>query len=199
MLTFDHIAVGCETLADGVRWVEDQLGVSLVQGGQHAHFGTHNRLLSLGPEFYLEVIAKDPASPATGRATWFDLDNFSGPARLCNWICATPDIEQASEISGEIVNLTRGALSWQITVPIDGSLPLGGAYPTLIKWGEGVTHPASMLTDHAIRLENLTVSHPAADELKHRVSVSGIDMPWVNAPLGFSARFNTPNGQRVLR
>jgi hypothetical protein len=43
-----------------VGWVEDRLGVSLEAGGRHSAFATHNRLLSLGPDCYLEVIAVDP-------------------------------------------------------------------------------------------------------------------------------------------
>ena len=34
---------------------------------------------------YLEAIAPNPAVPEPSRSRWFDLDNFSGPARLSNW------------------------------------------------------------------------------------------------------------------
>ncbi|MFT5968132.1 MAG: hypothetical protein ACI9ND_002050, partial [Yoonia sp.] len=101
---FDHIAIGCTTLADGVAWVEDQLGVSLLPGGKHAHFGTHNRLLGLG-DLYLEVIAKDPDAALTDRPTWFDLDNFSGPPRLANWICRSDDVGKDQAITGPPVSL----------------------------------------------------------------------------------------------
>lgn len=199
MLTFDHIAVGCETLKEGVAWVEEKLGVTMEQGGQHAHFGTHNMLLRLGPDAYLEVIAKDPDAPATGRPTWFNLDNFTGPPRLCNWICATSDMAQLPEFSGETVNLTRGTLSWQIAVPPDGSLPYHGAYPTLIKWGAGVTHPAKMLKDQGVRLESWSISHPSAPDIAKQIDVAGINVTWSDAPTGYVAEFITPNGRKVLQ
>jgi hypothetical protein len=64
MLSFDHLAIGAETLDEGVEAVEAALGVPLAPGGGHPAMGTHNRLLSLGPGEYLEVIAIDPDAPA---------------------------------------------------------------------------------------------------------------------------------------
>ena len=199
MLTFDHIAVGCETLADGVAWVEEQLGVTMEQGGQHTHYGTHNMLLGLGPDVYLEVIAKDPDAPATGRPTWFNLDNFSGPPRLCNWICASSDLDTKPVYAGETVDLKRGDLTWQIAVPANGSLPFEGAFPTLIKWGAGISHPATKLKDQGVRLQNWSISHPAANEISKQVDITGVDITWNTAPFGFTARFTTPNGTKVLK
>ena len=59
MLVLDHIAVAATDLAAGAQAVEAKLGLTLQHGGQHPHMGTHNRLMSLGPD-YLEVIAIDP-------------------------------------------------------------------------------------------------------------------------------------------
>lgn len=199
MQTFDHIAVGCETLAQGAAWVEEQLGVTMEQGGQHTEYGTHNMLLGLGSDIYLEVIAKNPDAPATGRPTWFNLDNFDGPPRLCNWICATTDITQVPDFVGEAVDLTRGDLTWQIMVPSDGSLPFDGAFPTLIKWGAGVTHPAKKLKDQGIRLERWSVNHPHAKYIANQIDVSGVEVTLSNAPLKFAAEFSTPNGPKVLQ
>ena len=65
MLVLDHIAVAATDLAAGAQAVEAKLGLPLQPGGQHPHMGTHNRLMTLGPD-YLEVIAIDPegAAPA---------------------------------------------------------------------------------------------------------------------------------------
>lgn len=67
--------------------METALGVSLQPGGQHDLFATHNRLLGLADGFYIEAIAIDPSVSAPSRPRWFDLDRFSGPPRLINWIC----------------------------------------------------------------------------------------------------------------
>ena len=68
MLVLDHIAVAAESLAEGAAHVEAALGVPLSDVGVHDLMGTHNRLLSLGPGLYLEVIAIDPEArpPAQG-------------------------------------------------------------------------------------------------------------------------------------
>ncbi|MGD7428536.1 VOC family protein, partial [Ralstonia pseudosolanacearum] len=129
MLTLDHLAVACRDLAEGMAWVEAQLGVRMQPGGKHLRYGTHNTLLGLGDDLYLEVIAKDPGAAAYDGPAWFGLDHFSGPPRLGNWICQSDDLASAPEFVGLPQALARGDLSWQITVPEDGSLPYGGAYP----------------------------------------------------------------------
>ena len=53
MSTLDHLVVAATSLAEGSQWVEERLGVTTDPGGHHTAFGTHNRLLSLGPDCYL--------------------------------------------------------------------------------------------------------------------------------------------------
>uniref|UniRef100_UPI0039B8CB19 VOC family protein n=1 Tax=Albidovulum sp. TaxID=1872424 RepID=UPI0039B8CB19 len=83
---FDHLAVSAASLDYGARVVEAALGIGLESGGKHPFMGTHNRLLSLGPGEYLEVIAIDPEAPGPERPRWFRLDTFTGPPRLTNWV-----------------------------------------------------------------------------------------------------------------
>jgi hypothetical protein len=64
MLTLDHIAVSTTALPTGTAEVEAALGLPLAPGGQHEAMGTWNRLLSLGPEEYFELIAIEPGAPA---------------------------------------------------------------------------------------------------------------------------------------
>ncbi len=200
-MRLDHLAVTCADLGAGVAWVEAALGVTMQPGGQHAHYATHNRLLGLGAGLYLEVIAPDPAAPAPGHPRWFALDH-AGVPRLGNWIVAVDDLGAALAAlpeAGRAVALTRGALSWQIGVPQDGSLPLGGAMPTLIAWGEGVAHPSARLADQGVRLIALRVQHPQAAALRGRLA--GLDDPrvtLVEGPPGLRARFATPAGEVVL-
>lgn len=193
MFTLDHIAIGCETLAEGVAWTEMRLGVSLAGGGRHVHFGTHNMLLGMG-DLYLEVIAKDPDAPATGRATWFDLDNFSGPPRPANWICRTEDLAAAPEITGPPVSLSRDLLHWELTVPADGHLPMQGGYPSLLKWGKGITPPSGKLPDSGCRLAQWTVLHPQADWLRSNIPLDDPRVTFQTGHAGFSALIDTPNG-----
>lgn len=53
MAAFDHIAVAARSLAEGAEWLRDRLGVALQPGGRRTAMGTHNMLLSLGPDLPL--------------------------------------------------------------------------------------------------------------------------------------------------
>lgn len=59
----DHLVFAAPDLEVGVRHVEDLFGMQMSPGGRHHGFGTHNRLLGLGPDCYMEVVAIDPGSP----------------------------------------------------------------------------------------------------------------------------------------
>lgn len=194
---FDHIAIGCTDLEEGTAWVEERLGVSMQPGGKHTHFGTHNRLLGMG-SLYLEVIAKDPSAQPIDRPTWFDLDNFTGTPRLANWICRSDEIARTQNITGAPVSLARGDLRWQLTVPDDGTLPMGGGFPSLLKWGDGIVPPAQSLPDSGVRLTRWEVWHPDADWLKVAVSLDTDIVTFETGPHRFKAHFTTPNGPKSL-
>ncbi len=198
MLVLDHLAVICADLDAGCAWVEAQLGVSLQAGGRHDRYGTHNRLLGLDGGLYLEVIAPDHTVTPDG-PRWFGLDHAPAHPRLGNWICQASRLGGFADIAGPAVDLRRGDLNWRITVPEDGSLPLGGGFPTLIKWGADVTHPAAALVPSGLRLTQLRVLTPDAGlvtghcgPMDPRVVVEEADT------CALEAVFQTPSGLVVL-
>lgn len=203
-LVLDHLALLARTLEEGVAYINDALGIDIPKGGQHPDMGTHNHLMALGPDTYIEVITIDPAAGHPGRPRWFGLDDFDGEPCLGTWIAGTPDIEASKAASpvdvGSVLHLSRGTLSWKISVADDGSLPLGGAFPSLIEWPAGGTHPASRMTDLGCRLTNLQVQSPdaflIADYLDGALDDDKIHI--VQGPHKISAVFDTPNGERVL-
>ncbi|HSH43331.1 MAG TPA: VOC family protein, partial [Arenicellales bacterium] len=71
----DHLVVAAADLAAGREYIEDLLGVRTEAGGRHDAIGTHNQLLRLGDDQYLEIIAVDPDAPAPGKPRWFGLDD----------------------------------------------------------------------------------------------------------------------------
>ncbi|AZI41731.1 VOC family protein [Deinococcus psychrotolerans] len=163
----DHLVIAARNLPEGVTWLEDRLGVSLSPGGEHPTFGTHNRLLSLGAA-YLEVIAVNPDAPAPTRPRWFGLDTpamrkrlEAGPA-LVHWVAST--VAAPLPAQGQTLALERGRFVWTLTVPADGSLPLGGVLPSLINWQTDT--PAKTLPDVGVRLQSLTLLMPQPEELR---------------------------------
>ena len=204
MLTLDHIAIACEDLATGAAQVAAALGADLSAIGQHPHMGTHNRLLSLGHDEYLEVIAIDPAAPGPDCPRWFDLDNFTGPPRITNWIARSPDLATAlalaPEGSGRIRDLARADFRWRMGIPEDGRLPFDGCFPALIEW-QGRAHPAPHLPDHGIRLTGLSLTDPEADALASALAPLITDPRLQIAPgpaPALSATFSTARGSVLL-
>lgn len=201
-LAFDHIAVSAGTLEEGVDWVEQALGVQMAGGGKHPLMATHNRLLGLG-DLYLEVIAIDPACAPPDRPRWFDLDRFTGPPRLTNWVVRTDDmaatLATSPQGSGVPLSLARGDYRWKMAVPADGILPYDGAYPALIEW-QTPLHPTQALPDVGVRLKHLTLEHPQAEALRATLTLHD---PRVIIAQGarktLSATFQTPHGERSLR
>jgi hypothetical protein len=170
--------------------------------------GTHNYVLKLGEKVYLEVISINPAACAPDRPRWFDLDKpDANPApRLATWIVRTNDIQAAVSrspiVSGNIESMSRGDLNWQITIPEDGSLPLGGVVPTLIQWQD--LHPAETLQDLGCTLLRLEGFHPEAERVNEVLAPIGFQGEFSVTPLAPGARpylvahIQTPTGLQKL-
>lgn len=219
----DHLVIAARTLEDGVAWCEATLGVVPGPGGEHALFGTHNRLLRLhsakAPRAYLEIIAINPTATPTRAAPlrrWFDLDDPALRERLrregpqpIHWVASVPDIDTAVAAwhalgiqRGPVIEASRptpqGLLRWRISVRDDGQRLFGGALPTLIEWG-GV-HPSNTLPISDITLRGLSFRHPEADRLQAALSSIGLaDRAVTTGPAALTAELTTPLGPCALR
>jgi Glyoxalase-like domain len=181
MLALDHLVVAAATLPEGVEHVERLLGVEMSPGGQHVFMGTHNAVLRLGDDCYLEVIAIDPSLPAPPRPRWFGLDDpelqasLAKSPRLIHWVARTDDIvaaqAMAPDILGPIVSASRGTLNWKITIPENGALPGDGAFPTVIEWPKG-DHIAGKMVDRGCSLVQLIIVHPEAERFCESLNLS---------------------------
>ena len=205
-IRFDHLVVAARALDEGVAWAESRLGVPMGPGGKHELMGTHNRLLSLGPGRFLEVIAIDPEAPPPGRPRWFDLDSPSMQERLARapalvtWVVRTGDIEAAVKVTAggkpDILALSRGAYRWRIGVPPSGALAQDGCSPTVIQWAGA--HPGESLPDVACRMERLVLRHPEAPATLQLLHAAGLDPvePIEAHRIGQAllARIRTPRG-----
>lgn len=203
-LALDHLAVVARTLEEGATYVEAVLGTRLLPGGKHPAMGTHNRLLSLGPDVYLEVIAIDPEAPKPSHRRWFNLDTWDGAPRLTNWICQTEDLDAALHAappgSGTPMRLSRADLSWSMAVTDFGRLPFDDASPALIQWHAGI-HPAKRLPDQDLRLLRLDVFHPDAEALLDTFpALHSLDRVEVltGPEKRLIATISTPEGNRIL-
>ena len=220
----DHLVVVAKTLDLGALWCEATLGITPGVGGEHALFGTHNRLFKIAtpahPLAYLEIIAVNPAAkrgPAPARR-WFDMDDAALQAavaaepRLVHFVASTSDIQAARAAlrsldidRGPAVQASRhsrrGLLQWQITVRDDGQRLFNGALPSLIQWGKpGAAdplrlHPRNSLPRSGVSLHSVTVTHPSAAKLQSAYEALGLSGIAVEpGPANIVATLHTPRG-----
>jgi hypothetical protein len=151
-------------------------------GGEHPKMGTHNHLMRLGDQVFLEVISIADHIPSPGRPRWYGLDDpfvrqrIATEPTLLTWVVNTPDIEaltrQAAFSLGTPETISRGNLSWEFGLPEDGRLLAGGLLPYAIQW-HGSTHPAANMTDLGCRLAKLELFHPCPEWLQTRLESIG--------------------------
>ncbi|HEY0190091.1 MAG TPA: VOC family protein, partial [Kofleriaceae bacterium] len=143
MPRLDHLSVIAPSLAEGVAHVRDCLGIDVPFGRKHTHMSTHNHLLKLGDEVYLEVIAIDDDAPPITGPRWFGLDDrehvraaWDAGQRLRGWVASTDQLErdlaQHPGVYGERREFFAGSSSYLFAVPADGGLPMHGVAPSLI-------------------------------------------------------------------
>jgi hypothetical protein len=177
----DHLVYGVADLGAGMELFGDLLGTRPVIGGRHSAFGTHNALLSFGPGTYLEIIAADPEQARPEQGVLFELDTLEEP-RLITWVLHAQHIERlahraaAADVglgpvqTGGRRNPDGSRLTWRVTDPY--AMPMGGAVPFLIDWGE-TPHPSGA-APCAGRLVSLRIEHPEAELLRSRLGALGV-------------------------
>lgn len=211
MLRLDHLTIIAPTLADGVAHVRDCLGIEMPYGRVHDGMGTHNHLLRLGDDAYLEVIAVNPAAPPPDRPRWFGLDDgkavqaaWDDGFHLRGWVARTTDIDAVlsrhGAILGSTVRLSRAGLSFSFSLPPDGSLPLGGLAPSVIDRA-GHPPPIAAMPDLGARLHAVIVEHPEPDEVTALYEELGIENPpevQKGEQFRYRAKIETPGGLKTL-
>lgn len=198
----DHLVFAAPDLDDGVRHVEELMGVEMAPGGRHAGFGTRNRLLGFGPSTYMEVVSVDPSQPSPARPRWFGLDTLDRP-RLVTWCAAVHDLDgvvargRAAGLDlGDPVQGSRrrpdgSVLAWSMTDPWADRA--GGVIPFFIDWGDTV-HPGTSLPAPCAFL-GLRAEHP--DPASVRAWCEALDLS-LEVTRGDAARLiatiRTPHG-----
>ena len=203
----DHIVYAAPTLDAGIEAMAERLGVTATYGGKHTGIGTHNALLSLGRNVYLEIIAPDPDQPPPTEALPFGLGELHEPG-LAAWALAVTDIESraasardAGNDPGPVIAMTRalpdgGDLSWRLTFRRE--IAGDGLVPFLIQWDAGGPHPSAS-SPAGCALIDLTAEHPRPDEISGMLSALGVDLPIVKAPrAALIATIEGPRGTVVL-
>ena len=178
----DHLLWGVTDLDEGIAAFEKHSGVRAAIGGRHPGAGTHNALLDLEEDCYLEIIAPDPSQ-----------ENFSGFGELLRglstpglvtWAARTRDVEQVAAAArgvgldpGEIAGMSRRrpdgeVLEWRF-LQIGGH-PWGPLLPFFIQW-LSPAHP-SRAAPRGCRLEHFSLACPDPAGLLLTLSILGLDV-----------------------
>lgn len=211
MLTLDHLTVIAPTLAEGVAHVRDRLDLDVPFGQRHGYMGTYNHLLQLGDGVYLEIVALDPDGVHSGRARWFGLDDrkqvrrdWDAGRRLRGWVARTDQMDSVLEgrevIFGRKVGLPMDAPIFDFAIPDDGSLPWGGAVPSIID-RRGQQRSMATIADLGARLRGFSLECPHAGVVVALLTELGAERaPAVTggAELRYRAQIETPAGLREL-
>lgn len=203
----DHIVYATPDLNSGMEQLGKLLGITATPGGRHPGWGTHNALISLGPDSYLEIIGPDPESPKPEQSRPFQIDSLSAP-RLVTWVAKGSGLtdlvnraKQQGIMLGEVMAMSRHTpdgelLSWHLTNPM--TIVADGIIPTFIDWGT-TRHPALVAAQGAC-LVNLRAEHPDAAKVTDRLNALGLGLPVVAGTRPeLIATIDCPKGRVELR
>lgn len=165
----DHVILGIDDLDRGVKAFEAATGVKPVYGGKHPG-GTHNALVSLGDEIYLEVLAVQEGVTVQGDSAGLKEMKTLTPigwavsskatAQLRNRLSAA-GIAVSEPVGGSRITPTGSKLSWQSFL-LDESSP---EVPFFIVWSEQTAHP-STTSPSGCKLQQWSIASPRAKDLE---------------------------------
>jgi hypothetical protein len=145
----DHVVLAISDLDRGMEQLGDLCGVMPVRGGEHAHTGTENALLSMGPGAYLEVLA-----PQDGAQLPPELQPLRAVTNLIpvSWAVATRNADLMSQMlrangytvsepqAGSRETNEGNVIRWR-TFQLTGPKVEGA--PFFIEWHAETPHPAA--------------------------------------------------------
>ena len=174
-IAIDHLIVGISDLDEGIRLFAELTGVTAEFGGRHPSLGTHNALLSLGPETYLEIIAP-VAGPPKG------MEYLSGMKELTpiGWGVGAKDLDAAKvrleaaglqvtpPEAGSRVRPDGQLVEWRSVGFVDIPDTPGQFAPFVIEWGAKTQHPATT-SPKGCTLESIEIHAPDTEKLARLV------------------------------
>ena len=204
----DHFVYGASDLDEAVALLADLVGVFPSGGGRHDGLGTHNALLGLGSNKYLEIIAPDPSQSNIVSSRPLGLSDLTNP-KLIAWAATASDLEgrisegrKAGFDAGVVTNMTRikpngDVLEWELTHRSQGPGE-DGVVPFLIDWGES-EHPSKSCAV-GCTLNQWYVEHPDPPKIRRFFASLGVqsDVKLAEIP-ALVAIIDTPNGIVELR
>ena len=206
MSGLDHLVYAVPDLAAAVEALAARTGIRAAPGGRHLGTGTHNALIALGADSYLEIIAPDRTQRPPAMPRPFGLDTLAMP-RLLTWALKAPDIDArvaaaraAAYDPGVVQSMSRTRpdgvrLAWRLT--FTPRLPGDGLVPFLIDWA-ATPHPAATAATGWTLIE-LRAEHPEPAIIRPLLKALNAELPLTDGPVAaLVATIETPSGRVEL-
>lgn len=199
----DHVILGVSDLRAGSAELSARAGVSTVEGGVHAGGDTANRLASLGPGLYLELLGPAPGRAPFGKGV--ALAALTSPLPYGFAIRVKDAETEAARLRAEGLDVSPVEpggrttpdgvrLSWKTFGVIDPRFC--AVLPFFIEWGAGTPHP-STASPGGSQLKRLRAFHPDAAELSRLYRRLGAPLKAEPGAARLELTIEGPKGQAV--
>lgn len=202
MRRIDHIAYAVPNLEEGCQYLGKLLGCEVLIGGRHLNNGTHNALINLGNEIYLEILAVDTDNEDIKSPRWMGVDLISSP-RVTRWALKSnnllSDLEALKKYNSELGNSFEGSrkkqdgtmLNWNMALPLPG--PEVELAPFAVDWKDSI-HPTKSLPNEC-ELLSLELLHPTPSIYHDLFKELDIELSIKQSVrVGLLLKIRTPNG-----
>ena len=166
MHKLDHIVFAASSLEEGTSFIENKLQIKLGNIGYHKGMGTHNRVVKISKNVYLEVISIDPNAEIPKSKRWFNLDSLKLQCKLrklpqvIGYVIENQDIK-ILKYYNPFFRASRDEYQWQFAMPNTKSDILveesykNSIMPSLINWESH--KPLDKMQDNHLNLENVQI------------------------------------------
>jgi len=199
----DHFVVAIDDLEIGIDAFEALSGVRPVYGGEHPALGTHNALVSLGRDHYLEIVAPrpgvqlDPMFRAASEHTtltpilWALATDAIGSL---HGTATSTGLAANEPAPGSRLTDDDETIRWTMFTMDGGDLINA---PFFIQWDPGTEHPAAS-SPAGCRLQSFTLATPTPDRLERLLTSVGFPLEMVSGPARTVISIETPQGVVTL-
>lgn len=178
----DHLIIGAPNLETGIEFVADTFGIKPAVGGVHPEMGTHNAIVGLAGQRYLEVLA--PVPGAAGSGPLYEAVRGVRAPRLIGWAMSENDdiddlrpkafgagLEPGDIVAGSRMRPDGCELKWET---MGFGKTYDGMIPFAINWLTLDDHP-SISAPKGLRITALWFEHPKSIEVRDSLTAIGVN------------------------
>jgi hypothetical protein len=177
----DHVIYGVRDLDAAGRWLKEDVGLDSVEGGFHPAYGTGNRIVPLGDDCYLELMAIVDRHTAEKNFLGKKLlEHLSQGERFVGWVVATDELTSTAErlgllpVPGSRVRPDKKEVTWKVAGIEEA---FARDLPFFISWDEPAQHPSRMKVDHRLQPEGIAWIELGTDEVALKEWLGDLSLP----------------------